>query len=162
MEPPRITPPPPITPHREVSLHHHTSTNDRAYFLLITALLPVSEEVRSNLRPGEAKKPDSPTLPYPGKLESGGISGSLSSLDSQVSIVITTPSSPQHGGNPSNQAFVWPTECQNMLLDPGIVNDTQTQALLLTTLVRPLSLWFLVRWVTGYETWQNLKTKPKC
>ena len=50
----------------------------------------------------------------------------------QVSIVITTDD------NPDDQAFAWPSECQNMLLDPGIVNDTQTQALLLTTLVRAL------------------------
>lgn len=95
----------------------------------------MSEEVRSNLRPGDQKELDSPTLPYPGKLESSCNTGSVTSLDSQVSIVITTPSSPGRDGNPSDQAFVWPTECQNMLLDPGIVNDTQTQALLLTTLV---------------------------
>ncbi|KAJ7378700.1 Neurofibromin 1 [Desmophyllum pertusum] len=64
-----------------------------------------------------------------GKLDSG-IAGSSSSLNTeqQVSIVITTDN------NQSDKAFVWPTECQNMLLDPGIVNDTQTQALLLTTL----------------------------
>ena len=95
----------------------------------------MSEDVRSNLRPGDQKELNSTTLPFPGKLESSCTTGSATSLDSQVSIVITTPSSPRADGNSSDQAFIWPTECQNMLLDPGIVNDTQTQALLLTTLV---------------------------
>jgi hypothetical protein len=36
--------------------------------------------------------------------------------------------------------FLWPAEVENRLLDPGVVNDTQTQALLLTTLVRKTSL----------------------
>ena len=101
--------------------------------LLLSALLPVCEEVRSNLRPGAKKEPDSPTLPYPGRLDSN-ITGSSTSLNTehQVSIVITTDDTPD------DQAFEWPSECQNMLLDPGIVNDTQTQALLLTTLVRAL------------------------
>ncbi|XP_020613799.1 neurofibromin-like [Orbicella faveolata] len=95
----------------------------------LAALLPVCEEVRSNLRPGDKKEPDSPTLPYPERLDST-IAGSSTSLNTehQVSIVITTDD------NPGDQAFAWPSECQNMLLDPGIVNDTQTQALLLTTL----------------------------
>ena len=106
--------------------------------MFISALLPVSEEVRSNLRPGNKKEPDSPTLPYPGRLDNN-MDGSSTSLNTepQVSIVITTDD------NPDDQAFSWPKECQNMLLDPGIVNDTQTQALLLTTLVRALFLlWF--------------------
>lgn len=114
---------------------------DRSCLILI-ALLPVSEDVRSSLRPGGKKELDSPTLHYPGKLDSG-ITGSSTSLNTeqQVSIVITADDSA------SDQAFVWPTECRNMLLDPGIVNDNQTQALLLTTLVRSLR-WF-----------QNLSTK---
>ena len=105
---------------------------DRSYLILI-ALLPVSEDVRSSLRPGGKKELDSPTLHYPGKLDSG-ITGSSTSLNTeqQVSIVITADDSA------SDQAFVWPTECRNMLLDPGIANDNQTQALLLTTLVRSL------------------------
>lgn len=101
---------------------------------LISALIPVSEEVRSNLRPGHQTDPESPILPFPRKLENSHNGGSETSLDSQVSIVITTSSSPRPDDNPSNRAFVWPTVCQNMLLDPGIVNDSQTQALLLTTL----------------------------
>lgn len=114
----------------------HTSDN-LTVTLLISALLPVCEEVRSNLRPGDKKEPDSPTLPYPGRLDSS-IAGSSTSLNTehQVSIVITTDD------NPDDQAFAWPSECQNMLLDPGIVNDTQTQALLLTTLVKALLRWF--------------------
>lgn len=100
-----------------------------------SALLPVSEEVRSNLRPGNPKEPDSSTPPYPGKLENSSMAGSATSLDSQVSIVITTASSSSPNGDPNDHRFVWPTECQNTLLNPGIVNDTQTQALLLTTLV---------------------------
>ena len=55
-----------------------------------------------------------------------------------MSIVITTDD------NPDDQAFAWPSECQNMLLDPGIVNDTQTQALLLTTLVRALGVQLVI------------------
>ena len=100
-----------------------------------SALLPVSEEVRSNLRPGNPKEPDSSTPPYPGKLENSSMAGSATSLDSQVSIVITTASSSSPNDDPNDHRFVWPTECQNTLLNPGIVNDTQTQALLLTTLV---------------------------
>ena len=102
---------------------------------VISALIPVSEEVRSNLRPGDQTDPDSPILPCPCKLENSRNAGSETSLDSQVSIVITTSSSPRPDDNPSDRAFVWPTECQNMLLNPGVVNDSQTQALLLTTLV---------------------------
>ncbi|CAH3196347.1 unnamed protein product [Porites evermanni] len=100
----------------------------------LAALLPVSEEVRSNLRPGNPKEPDSSTPPYPGKLENSSMAGSATSLDSQVSIVITTASSSSPNDDPNDHRFVWPTECQNTLLNPGIVNDTQTQALLLTTL----------------------------
>lgn len=117
----------PLTLYRSNNLH---------VTLLLSALLPVCEEVRSNLRPGAKKEPDSPTLPYPGRLDSS-ITGSSNSLNTehQVSIVITTDD------NPDDQAFEWPSQCQNMLLDPGIVNDTQTQALLLTTLVRALLGW---------------------
>ena len=60
-----------------------------------------------------------------------------------MSIVITTDD------NPDDQAFAWPSECQNMLLDPGIVNDTQTQALLLTTLVMTLLRWFQLLFSTN-------------
>jgi len=114
--------------------------------LLISALLPVCEEVRSNLRPGDKKEPDSPTLPYPERLDST-IAGSSTSLNTehQVSIVITTDD------NPGDQAFAWPSECQNMLLDPGIVNDTQTQALLLTTLVREMLRWFRLLFSTDFS-----------
>lgn len=122
------------------------------YFVLIVALIPVSEEVRSNLRPGNKKDLDGTTLPYPRKLESSGKTGSATSIDSQVSIVITTSTSPRPDDDPSDQAFVWPTECQSMLLDPGIVNDTQTQALLLTTLVRFSFIWL--------QEDKNLKTSP--
>lgn len=96
-------------------------------------MLPVSEEVRASLRPGGKKEPESPTLHFPGKLD-GSISGSATSLNTehQVSIVITVDDSA------SDQAFVCPSECRNMLLDPSIANDNQTQALLLTTLVRLL------------------------
>lgn len=100
----------------------------------LAALLPVSEEVRTNLRPGDPKESDSPRQVCPGKLENSRKSGSTTSLDSQVSIVITTSSSPRPDDDTSDHAFIWPTQCQNRLLDPGIVNDTQTQALLLTTL----------------------------
>lgn len=109
----------------------------------LAALIPVSEEVRSNLRPGDQTDPDSPILPCPCKLENSRNAGSETSLDSQVSIVITTSSSPRPDDNPSDRAFVWPTECQNMLLNPGVVNDSQTQALLLTTLA------ILLEHVTG-------------
>ena len=103
--------------------------------LCIAALLPVSEEVRCNLRPGDTRELDNVHLPFPGKLESSSIAGSVTSLDSQVSIVITTSSSPPPDDDPSDHRYIWPTKCQNMLLDPGILNDTQTQSLLLTTLV---------------------------
>lgn len=62
--------------------------------------------------------------------------GSTLSVDSRVSIVITPSQSPlADEAPPEGQAFEWPSECQHMLLDPGIVNDNHTQALLLTTLV---------------------------
>lgn len=104
----------------------------------LAALLPVSEEVRASLRPGGKKEPESPTLHFPGKLD-GSISGSATSLNTehQVSIVITVDDST------SDQAFVCPSECRNMLLDPSIANDNQTQALLLTTLA------MLLEHVTG-------------
>lgn len=98
-----------------------------------TALLPVSEDIRNRLK---LDAPDSPSIASPsGKLEHGP--GSTVSVDSQVSIVITpSPSTPPVGSPLSEQeAFVWPSQCHFLLLDPGIVNDHYTQALLLTTLV---------------------------
>lgn len=103
-----------------------------------TALIPVSEDIRSRLKPGATVSTPDP-CPLGGssiKSESSN-GGSLLSMDSRVSIVITTSQSPQVDDvPPEGYAFEWPNECQHLLLDPGVVNDNKTQALLLTTLVR--------------------------
>ena len=56
---------------------------------------------------------------------------------SPVTITIESPISPGPANNSEveTEVFIWPAEVENRLLDPGVVNDTQTQALLLTTLV---------------------------
>lgn len=103
-----------------------------------TALIPVSEDIRSRLKPGS-----SVTTPEPSPLGALAIKnddnngGSSLSVDSRVSIVITIANSPRPDDMPrQGNNFEWPTECQHLLLDPGVVNDNKTQALLLTTLVR--------------------------
>jgi hypothetical protein len=57
---------------------------------------------------------------------------------SPVTITIESPISPGPAqvSDVETEVFLWPAEVENRLLDPGVVNDTQTQALLLTTLVR--------------------------
>ena len=110
---------------------------------LTPALLPVSEEIRQRLSPGpdarsETESPTDSSVPF--KLDSSPSSRTNSMLlERPVSIVITPSLSPspylEDSPVSESEAFVWPTECQHTLLDPGVVNDLQTQALLLTTLV---------------------------
>jgi hypothetical protein len=101
-------------------------------------LIPVSEDIRSRLKPVDtAESPEPIPLGHTPGAKIDNTPGSSLSVDSRVSIVITPSQSPlADEAPPEGQAFEWPTECQHMLLDPGIVNDNQTQALLLTTLVR--------------------------
>ncbi|XP_048582480.1 neurofibromin-like isoform X2 [Nematostella vectensis] len=104
----------------------------------LAALIPVSEDVRNRLKPGDSTNDttNGSIAPSTSDANINNTSGSIMSIESRVSIVITPSESPRADDVSANrQAFVWPSECQHLLLDPGIVNDKQTQALLLTTLV---------------------------
>ncbi|XP_046839575.1 neurofibromin-like isoform X2 [Xenia sp. Carnegie-2017] len=102
----------------------------------LAALLIVSDEIRAKLRPHCSHK------------RSNSIPDSQSSVTppnsipvSPVTIIIESPISPGPAeiSESETAVFPWPAEVENRLLDPGVVNDFQTQALLLTllsTLVR--------------------------
>ena len=98
------------------------------------ALLIVSDEIRAKLRPNSSLH----ARPKPIPESQSSITPPSSMPVSPVTITIESPISP----GPANvsevetEVFLWPAEVENRLLDPGVVNDTQTQALLLTTLVR--------------------------
>ncbi|KAK3754965.1 hypothetical protein QZH41_017349 [Actinostola sp. cb2023] len=110
----------------------------------LAALIPVSEDIRSRLKPGTTASTPDPCPLSGSAVKTDTIRGSSLSVDSRVSIVITTTESARSDEvPPEEQAFEWPTECQHLLLDPGVVNDNKTQALLLTTLV------MLLEYTTG-------------
>ena len=102
------------------------------------ALLIVSEEIRNKLRPNSSMHARPKSIP-----ESHSTVTPPSSMPvSPVTITIESPISPGPAqiSEVETEVFLWPAEVENRLLDPGVVNDTQTQALLLTTLVRENSL----------------------
>lgn len=117
--------------------HRSNHTNEkfsvyRETIPYLAALLIVSDEIRSKLRPNStlharfkhiAGIPSFHTPPN-------------STPVSPVKITIESPVSPgpAQASEVETEVFVWPTEIENRLLDPGVVNDTQTQALLLTIL----------------------------
>ena len=105
---------------------------ERIFFSSL-ALLIVSDEIRSKLRP------NSTTHARPAQQLSESQSSRTpptSTAISPVTIIIESPISPGPAyAADETETFVWPTEVENRLLDPGVVSDSQTQALLLTTLV---------------------------
>ena len=103
-------------------------------FLFRLALLIVSDEIRAKLRPNSALHARPKSIP-----ESQSTLTPPNSMPvSPVTITIESPISPGPAqvSDVETEVFLWPAEVENRLLDPGVVNDTQTQALLLTTLVR--------------------------
>ena len=109
-------------------------------FIFQTALLIVSDDIRTRLRPNSSMH--SRLKRIPDSLSS--ITPPNSNAVSPVIITIESPVSPGPAqvSEVETEIFSWPTEVENRLLDPGVVNDTQTQALLLATLVR-LWIWYL-------------------
>ena len=97
-------------------------------FFYFSALLPISEEVRSRLHAENSVS----TFLKTSTVRRRSTKSSDEQSSARISIVITPASSPtkEHGGD-----FIWPAECHNLLLDPGILDDTQTQALLFVLLV---------------------------
>ena len=97
------------------------------------ALLIVSDEIRTKLRPSSSLH----ARPIPIPESQSSVTPPSSMPVSPVTITIESPISPGPANNSEveTEVFIWPAEVENRLLDPGVVNDTQTQALLLTTLV---------------------------
>jgi hypothetical protein len=107
-------------------------------FISHLALLIVSDEIRTKLRPNSSLHARPKSIPE----SQSSITPPSSMPVSPVTITIESPISPGPAqiSEVETEVFLWPAEVENRLLDPGVVNDTQTQALLLTTLVRKTSL----------------------
>ncbi|CAB3983050.1 neurofibromin isoform X4 [Paramuricea clavata] len=98
----------------------------------LAALLIVSDEIRTKLRPNSSLHARPKSIPE----SQSSVTPPSSMPVSPVTITIESPISPGPAqiSEVETEVFLWPAEVENRLLDPGVVNDTQTQALLLTTL----------------------------
>ena len=91
-------------------------------------LIPISNEVRTRLHASSRASVFFKSLsknPLCSSMED------IAACPPNVSIIISPPAEMDNNAS----EFLWPADCHNLLLDPGVLDDTETQALLLVTLV---------------------------
>ena len=98
-------------------------------FYCILGLLPISNEVRTRLHASNRASTFFKTI------SKNPLCSSMEDIAASCSPDISIIISPAVDAADNKDEFLWPADCHNLLLDPGILDDTETQALLLVLLV---------------------------
>lgn len=94
----------------------------------VSGLLPISNEVRTRLHASNRASTFFKTI------SKNPLCSSMEDIAASCSPDISIIISPVDAADRKDE-FLWPADCHNLLLDPGILDDTETQALLLVLLV---------------------------
>jgi len=95
----------------------------------LASLLPISSEVRTRLHASNRASTFFKTISKNPLCSS--IEDIAASCLPEISIVVSPPSEDR---SDCISGFVWPSECHNLVLDPGVLDDRESRALLLVLL----------------------------